>query len=36
MNGQGRQLVQYNGDVLKRLRTRYGSLVRIPGGWKDF
>jgi hypothetical protein len=36
MSGQGQQLIQYDADILKRLRTQSGSLVRVPGGWKDF
>lgn len=36
MSGQGSQLIQYNADILKRLRTSSGSVVRVPGGWKDF
>ena len=36
MSGQGQQLIQYNADILKRLRTQSGSLIRVPGGWKDF
>ena len=36
LSGQGQQTIQYNADILKRLRTQTGSLIRVPGGWKDF
>jgi hypothetical protein len=29
-------IVEYDGDVLNRLRRMYGSFVRVPGSWKDF
>lgn len=36
MSGQGQQSIRYNADILKLLRTRTGSLILAPGGWKDF
>jgi hypothetical protein len=34
--GIGTQSVFYEPQVLNRLRTRHGTFVRVPGGWKDF
>jgi hypothetical protein len=28
--------IEYDGDVLKQLRLASGSLVRVPGSWRDF
>jgi PilX N-terminal len=30
------QTVTYDAAVLNRLHTRFGSYVRVPGGWRDF
>jgi hypothetical protein len=32
----GQQSVTYDAAVLNRLHSRFGSYVRVPGGWKDF
>jgi hypothetical protein len=34
--GSGGQSVQYDADVLNRLRRGRGSFVVVPGGWKDW
>jgi len=34
LSGSG--TVIYDADILNRLRTRHGTYVRVPGGWKDF
>jgi hypothetical protein len=34
--GNGSQVVVYNPEVLRELRARSGSFVRVPGGWRDF
>ncbi|MBC7940152.1 MAG: hypothetical protein H7Z19_10375 [Chitinophagaceae bacterium] len=34
--GNGNQQVIYDPAILSLLRTRQGSFVRVPGGWKDF
>jgi PilX N-terminal len=34
--GGGAQTVIYDAGVLNRLSSRFGSFVRVPGGWKDF
>ncbi len=36
LTSTGSQSVVYDVDILTRLRTRFGSFVRVPGGWKDF
>lgn len=35
-NLSGSGTVIYDAEILNRLRTRHGSYVRVPGGWKDF
>jgi type II secretory pathway pseudopilin PulG len=35
-SGVGNITVTYDAPVLDRLRARYGSFVRVPGGWLDF
>jgi PilX N-terminal len=35
-SGAGSQQIDYDPDLLKTLRSRNGSFVRVPGGWKDF
>jgi hypothetical protein len=32
----GAQTVTYDAAVLNRLHSRFGSYVRVPGGWRDF
>jgi PilX N-terminal len=32
----GQQTVTYDAAVLNRLHSRFGSYVRVPGGWRDF
>jgi len=32
----GNQTFIYDAGILDLLRTRYGSFVRVPGGWQDF
>lgn len=34
--GAGTQQVRYDASVLAELRTRTGSFVRVPSGWRDF
>lgn len=34
--GTGAPTVVYNADVLNRLRLLYGSMVKVPGSWKDW
>jgi hypothetical protein len=34
--GSGGQVVQYDPDVLNRLRRGRGSFAQVPGGWKDW
>jgi hypothetical protein len=34
--GGGAPTVEYNRDILERLRLLSGSLVRVPGSWRDF
>lgn len=34
--GDSSLLLTRDADVLEALRTRQGSLVRLPGGWRDF
>jgi hypothetical protein len=36
ITGTGATTVTYNADVLRRLRQNTGSLVRLPGSWRDF
>ena len=36
LGGNGTQVITYDPAILTRLRTRYGSFVRLNGGWKDF
>jgi hypothetical protein len=36
LGGTGALSVEYDPQILSRLRTRHGSFVRVPGGWKDF
>ncbi len=36
LSGIGTQQVVYDPQILTRLRTRHGTFVRVPGGWKDF
>jgi hypothetical protein len=36
LGGNGALSVDYDPQILSRLRTRHGSFVRVPGGWKDF
>jgi Tfp pilus assembly protein PilX len=32
----GQQTVTYDAAVLNRLHSRFGTYVRVPGGWRDF
>jgi len=34
--GSGNQQVIYEPEILNELRTRSGTFVRVPGGWRDF
>ena len=34
--GSGSQRVFYEPEILNELRTRSGTFVRVPGGWRDF
>ena len=36
LTGSGQQQLVYNAELLRELRTRTGSFVRVPGGWRDF
>jgi len=36
LDGGGSLTINYDRAVLTRLRTTYGSFVRVPGGWRDF
>jgi hypothetical protein len=36
LGGTGALSVVYDPQILSRLRTRHGTFVRVPGGWKDF
>jgi Tfp pilus assembly protein PilX len=36
VDGGGTLTINYDRAVLTRLRTTYGSFVRVPGGWRDF
>jgi hypothetical protein len=34
--GAGSPLIQYDPDILKRLNLGTGTMVRVPGSWRDF
>ena len=34
--GSGSEWLQYDADILRRLRLSTGSFVRVPGSWRDF
>jgi hypothetical protein len=36
LTGSSAPSFTYDADVVNRLRLTYGSMVRVPGGWKDF
>lgn len=36
LTGSGTQTITYRADILAQLRTRHGSFVRVPSGWRDF
>lgn len=36
LTGSGSQSVTYDPAVVNWMRTRIGTFVRVPGGWKDF
>lgn len=36
VTGSGSASIQYDAGLLRQLRLSTGSMVRVPGGWKDF
>lgn len=36
VTGTGSFSVNYDADILNLLRTRNGSMLKVPGGWQDF
>jgi hypothetical protein len=36
LTGASAMTVVFDSAVVNRVRTTFGSMIRVPGGWRDF